>query len=139
MAKRGRHGAAELTVIGPGGIEPIRRPKAPACLTDDAAAEWTAIVDRMPPDWFPRETHPMLIQLCRAITRAHRIDTMLSRGNLDLESFQSLLKTEQTLSALIANLSTKMRISQQSHYDNRRRRDFSPKKMPWDDSPADAS
>lgn len=135
MAKRGRRSIAELTLIGPGGIEQIRRPAPPATLTEEAAVEWRAIVDRMPPDWFPRETHAMLVQLCRAIVRSHQIDTWLSnRSNLSVEEFQSLLRSEQSVSDLIGRLSTKMRLSQSSKYDDgRKRRDYSPKKMPWDD------
>lgn len=132
-----RKSKAALTLIGPGGIEPVRRPAPPAILTEEAAAEWTAIVNRMPPDWFPRETHAMLVQLCRAVVRANQIDTWLSQQP-DPERFQILLRMESNQSDLIGRLSTKLRISQQSQYDNRRRRDYSPRKMPWDDRPPGA-
>jgi hypothetical protein len=59
MGVRGRHGVAELAVIGPSGIETVRRPEPPDELTDEQATEWRAIVNRLGADWFPRETHPM--------------------------------------------------------------------------------
>jgi len=56
MAKRGRKSSASLSVISGNGIEVISRPDAPVDLTDEQAAEWRAIVNRMPADWFTRET-----------------------------------------------------------------------------------
>jgi hypothetical protein len=41
-----------------------------ADLTEDQAAEWRAVVDRLPNDWFPRETHGMLAQFCRHVCTA---------------------------------------------------------------------
>ena len=35
--------------------------------------EWCAVVNRMPADWFPRETHGMLVQYCRLIVGARRL------------------------------------------------------------------
>jgi len=34
-------------------------------LTDEQAEEWRAVVSRMAADWFPRETHGMLLAYCR--------------------------------------------------------------------------
>jgi hypothetical protein len=56
MGVRGRTGIAELTVIGPGGIETVKRPDPPGELTDEQATEWRAIVNRLGASWFPRET-----------------------------------------------------------------------------------
>jgi hypothetical protein len=41
------------------------RPEPPEDLTEEQAAEWSAVVDRLPADWFPRETHGLLARYCR--------------------------------------------------------------------------
>ena len=99
-----------LTVIGPGGIESIRRPEAPLELSESEAAEWNAVVNRMPPDWFPRETHALLIQFCRLKVRADKISKLMnSPDKLAVAQFQSLLRSEQSLSDTISKLATRMR------------------------------
>jgi hypothetical protein len=54
MGARGRHGVAELAVIGPGGIETVRRPEPPDELTT------------MPP--LGRSTAPLGLQTFRRTT-----------------------------------------------------------------------
>ena len=61
--------ALSLEVIGPGGLETIRRPAPPRSLSDEEAEEWRAVVNRLPATWFPRETHSMLTQYCRQVVR----------------------------------------------------------------------
>src|SRR4249920_1996014 len=39
-------------------------------LGPDEAREWRNFTQRMPPDWFPAETWPLLAQLCRHICQA---------------------------------------------------------------------
>src|SRR5262245_26279261 len=80
-----RSKAAELTLIGPGGIETLRRPEPPSNLTAKEAAEWRAIVNRLPPDWFPRETHAILAQYCRMVGRGEQYAKILAKGKLTPE------------------------------------------------------
>ena len=42
-------------------------------LCDEEKAEWRNFTRRMPPDWFPPETWPMLAQLCSHICQARFI------------------------------------------------------------------
>src|SRR5215510_3112468 len=79
MGIRGRTSSAELAVIDPAGIETVRRPQAPVELTDEQADEWCAIVGRLPAEYFPRETHGMLAQYCRHITRARRLAQLIAQ------------------------------------------------------------
>ena len=58
MGIRGRHGVAELAVIGPTGIETIRRLEPPDELTDEQAAGWRAVGNRMSADWLVRLALP---------------------------------------------------------------------------------
>jgi hypothetical protein len=58
---------------GNGGKTPVipgERPQPPAELTQEEAREWTAIVGRMPQDWFPAETWPVLVAKLRITPQA---------------------------------------------------------------------
>lgn len=136
MGNRGRVSAAALTVIGPGGIETIRRPDPPAELTDEQAEEWRAIVNRMPADWFTRETEPLLVQYCRTIVRARRLAQLLNNTEkseeLDVKEYRDLLRSEAEQSGVLMSLATKMRISQQSTYDKSKKKPAGGTTRPWD-------
>lgn len=133
MGTRGRKSGAELSVVSP--IETISRPDAPYDLTDEQVDEWWAIVNRMPADWFPRETHPMLAQLCRHIVRARRLSQLLNamerKPEFEMKDYRDLLRSEEEQSRAIASLSTKMRISQQATIDKRKTKPVSAPK-PWE-------
>lgn len=134
MGIRGRPSSAALSIIGPAGIETIRRPDPPDVLNDEQSEEWRKIVNRLPADWFPSETHGLLEQYCRHLVRARRlaqaIDAAESADPFDVKLYRDLLRSEEQQSHVIATLSSKMRISQQSTYDKSRRK---PKlnKAPW--------
>lgn len=136
MGNRGRVSAAALTVIGPGGIETIRRPEPPAELTDEQAEEWRAIVNRMPAEWFTRETEPLLVQYCRTIVRARRLAQLLNNTEkseeLDVKEYRDLLRSEAEQSGVLMSLATKMRISQQSTYDKSKKKPAGGTTRPWD-------
>jgi hypothetical protein len=65
MRQRGRKSAASLSVPRGNVVEMVPRPPPPSDLTDEQAEEWKAIVGRLPAEWFPRETWPVLVQFCR--------------------------------------------------------------------------
>jgi len=96
-----------------------RRPEPPQELTADQAAEWKAIVARMPAGWFARETWPLLVQLVRHISAARGIARMLDRHweNYGLETLALTLRMQERESKAIATLATKLRLSQQSSYN----------------------
>jgi hypothetical protein len=87
-------------------------------LTPAEAAEWRAIVDRLPATWFPRETHPLLVQFCRHVCQARRLATMIKAAELaepfDAKEFGALLSAEARQSAVIASLAGKMRLTPSS-------------------------
>lgn len=135
MGVRGRQGSAEIAVIGPNGIETVSRPHAPNDLTEEQAEEWREIVNRMPADWFPRETHPMLAQYCRHVVRARRLAQLLdkveSSEEFDVKEYRDLLRSEEEQSRALASLATKMRISQQTTYDKSKKKPSSNRKL-WE-------
>lgn len=133
--KGGRTSAAAQEVAVLGHMEQISRPDAPYDLTDEQSQEWWAVVNRMPADWFPRETHGMLAQYCRLIVRARRlamlINEMEAGKNLDLTTYRDLIRSEQQVSNTICSLATKMRLSQQSTWDRTRRKQPITLEKPW--------
>jgi len=74
--KRGRKSSAELALITP--ID-AARPAAPEGLTEAQVNVWCDVVLRLPASWFPRETHHLLAEYCKAVTRARFIGAELDR------------------------------------------------------------
>ena len=134
MGTRGRTSAASLAVIGAGGIESVRRPDAPPELTPEQAAEWDAVVNRLPADWFPRETLPMLAQYCRHVVAARHvaqlIDAAESSDELDLAKYDMLLRMQEREGRALSSLATRMRLTQQATYDPKRKKPAQ-EKPPW--------
>lgn len=120
MKKRGPKSAASLEVALPSAtvIETVSRPDAPYDLTDEQSQEWWAVVNRLPADWFPRETHGMLAQYCRHVVAARRVAQLISTAEksktLDVGEYDRLLKMQEREGRAISSLATRMRISQQA-------------------------
>lgn len=140
MGVRGRKSAAALALVGPSGIESVRRPAPPADLTDEQKVEWVAVVNRLPADWFPRETHPMLVALCCSAVSYRRLNQMVVEfeGRMEdlpsppvMEAFDRLLKMRQREASVLSSLSTRMRISQHATYDKTRRKPIQAA-TPWE-------
>jgi hypothetical protein len=98
------------------------RPEPPPELSKDEALEWTEIVGSMPVDWFTRECHPMLIQLCRMIVQLRAVNAqMKSRGgqikSYDDKVMLKLARLQDMYTRTMSALATKMRLSQQSKYN----------------------
>lgn len=135
MGDRGRTSIAELSVIGSKGIETVRRPEPPTELTDEQAAEWRAMVNRLPADWFPRETQGMLAAYCRHVVSARRVAQLLQAheagAEFDLTDYDRLLKMQERESRALSSLATRMRITQQTTYDKSKKKPLQGKK-PWE-------
>ena len=138
MESRGRRSTAELSVVRPsGGLVAIEaRPEAPVELTREQATEWTEIVNRLPAEWFPRETHGMLAQYCRHVINARRvaklIETLANNTIIDVEEYDRLLKMQEREGRAISSLATRMRISQQSTLSQQKRKPAMTLPKPWE-------
>jgi hypothetical protein len=146
MKNRGRASAASLAVISSNGIETVERPRAPEDLSIEQAQEWTSIVNRLPADWFPRETWGMLGQYCRHVISARRVAGMIEALENELskeqgdkagiilgasKAFDRLFKMQEREGRAISSLATKMRLSQQSSYDKSKQKPRAAQK-PWE-------
>lgn len=143
MQKRGRKSAASLEIATASRIETIARPTCPHDLNDEESEIWFTVVNRLPADWFPAETHPLLIQYCRTVVQSRRVAELIEKATSDLDpetkeptlsvaGYDRLLKMQARQSATLAMLATKMRISQQATTNHRgNKKQISPKK-PWE-------
>lgn len=133
MGARGRKSVASMVTTV---VETVSRPDAPYDLTDEQADEWRAVVNRMPADWFPRETWALLSQYCRHVVAARRIAQLISatesRKSVDVEDYDRLLKMQEREGRAMSSLATRMRISQQATVDKKRQKPAITIGKPWD-------
>lgn len=150
MGARGRNAGAELAMPSP--TVKVERPDAPYDLTDEEAEEWWAVVNRMPADWFLRETHALLTAYCRHVVEARHVaqekalfqktiaehieaaeDTggklavMVSAQKV-MDRYRKMQERESRAKAMLA---TKLRISQQATYDPKKKKPLQVKR-PWE-------
>lgn len=134
MEGRGRKSTASLSVISSGSLQSIQRPGPPADLGKEQAAEWIAIINRLPADWFGRETEGLLAQYCRHLVAARRVADLIAAAESDeecnIKDYDRLLKMQEREGRAISSLATKMRISQQSTYDKSKKKPDQSRK-PW--------
>lgn len=135
MGTRGRKSSAELSILTMPTLETIMRPDAPYDLTDEQADEWRAVVNRMPADWFPRETHGMLTQYCRHVVTARRVAHLVaqaeSAAELDVKMLDKLYGMQEREGRAISSLATRMRVTQQATTKHEQARKPSMVKKPW--------
>jgi hypothetical protein len=95
---------------------------------------WSAITARMPPDWFTADTSPMLKQFCRHIALADGLMLEIEALQQELEALRGssepdperidavkqethvLMRLHANESDRIANIGTKLRLTNQSRY-----------------------
>lgn len=137
MGLRGPRSTQSLAVVDAAGagLSRVERPRAPSELTAEQAAEWRAVVDRMPAEWFGRETHAMLAQYCRHAVAARRVAQLIADAetgdDFDVEQYDRLLKMQEREGRAMSSLATRMRFSQQSAYDkSKKRQNAAPR--PWE-------
>jgi hypothetical protein len=129
-------------------IIPGQREPPPADLDPMEQESWRAITEALPYDWFRPEALPMLKELCRHIHYSDLLAAMISeargvdapesnRDNDRMTELVSLLRAHGYQTERIANLSTKLRLSNQSRWSSARAADQHRRRTsgarPWDD------
>lgn len=136
MRQRGRKSAASLTVVSTSSLEVVKRPEPPEELTDEQAHEWRAIVNRLPAEWFPRETHGILAQYCRHLVAARMVAQLVERvqesETLDLDEYDKVLKLQEREGRALSSLATRMRLTQQATYTDKTPKGKGGIRRPWD-------
>lgn len=121
-----------------GAVSRLERPSPPSELTEEQAVEWWAVVNRMPANYFPRETHPLLVQYCRHVVQARRVAQLItateSSPSLDVEVYGKLLKLQEAEGRAISSLATRMRLTQQATVNAKVQKplDLGAAKKPWE-------
>jgi len=135
MGTRGPKSSASLEVVNQANIARLARPEPPSELTDEQAAEWLAVVERLPADWFQRETHGMLAQYCRHVVDARRVAQLIESAcgsdEFDVNEYDRLLKMQEREGRALSSLATRMRMTQQATYDEKKKKPIRGAK-PWD-------
>lgn len=140
-AKRGRKSAGDLMAAQTiaGAVLRLDRPDPPGDLSDEQAVEWRAIVDRMPGGYFPRETHPLLVQLCRHIVTSRRVAQLIAATEatspINIDVYKDLLKLQEGEGRAISSLMTRMRLTQQATVNAKVQKpiDVGADKRPWEE------
>jgi hypothetical protein len=122
MKSRGRKSSdAQSPVVS---LVPGIRPDPPPELTSEQAAEWKAIVGRMPVAWFMREAQPLLNQLVRHICLARLVAKMLDEVDAaalqdvkQLRRFERLESMHEKEGRAIGALMRSLRLTNRSRYD----------------------
>lgn len=134
ISRPGRRSAAELSVVQIGSV--CSRPEPPGELTDEQATEWRLVVDRLPADWFARENYPLLAQYCRHTVSARRVAQLIARleesSDFDVDTYDKLLKMQEREGRALSSLATRMRLTQHSTYDPKKKKSAIANK-PWED------
>lgn len=114
------------------------RPDPPTGLTREQREEWRAVVERMPEDWFPRESHQLLAQYCRHACDARRISDIITAHTTEpdvtsawLEDYDRLLKMREREGRAMSSLATRLRMTQQSTTNHKTQKPIEPD-APWE-------
>lgn len=118
MAQRGRKSAASLAVVTP---IADHRPAPPEGVSAEQAAEWTAIVRRLPVGYFPRECHGLLAAYVKHLATfrllSESIDAFQGAWLADddgLKRYGDLLALREREGRAMSSLATRLRITPQS-------------------------
>ena len=155
MGARGRQSGADLAVVSSGELSTmVGRPEPMPELTQEQAEEWRSVVNRLPADWFPRETWAMLAQYCRHVVSANRIAQMIRtievgpqyagdnvvslKGDDEddegfcLKDYDKLLAMQEREGRAMSSLATRMRLTQQATYHPEKNKGKGGMKKPWE-------
>lgn len=139
--KRGTKSSAELASVA---VLSGQRLEAPGHLTADQKAEWVAIVDSLPADYFRPGDIPLLAAYCTAATfykKAARdleergITMMDDRGREFVNPAHQILTSQ---ASAMAQMAVKLRLCPSARYSEKvagtKASEVTKGKRPWDDS-----
>lgn len=112
MRRRGRVSAAELAVVVHNVNEFHPKPEPPEELSDAEAAEWHAIVTRLPDDWFPREVHALLCTYCRMVVQERGLAAAIAAEVVGSKKYVTLMILHRRHASTLASLAIKLRLCQ---------------------------
>lgn|SRR5690554_3984256 len=107
--------ASSLTVVQAGLPEKLA---APEDLTPEQRIRWKAVVESKPNDWFGQDSAPLLKEYVRAEAMCDLLSKQVDEAMLGsrVQDARLLLEMRDKESRRLANLATKLRLTQQSRY-----------------------
>jgi hypothetical protein len=118
-------------------VSAVDRPEPPAELTPEQRLVWVRVVNSLPADWFGDETHGVLAQYCRHVVAGNHVAQMVCdmerKREIDVDSYDKLLKMQERESRISVSLATKLRITPQSTYDKEKVKHVNKVTRPWED------
>jgi hypothetical protein len=136
MGARGPKSAASLAVIGSGGILTIRRPDPPRELTSEQTNVWREVLDDLPADWFRPSNLALLEAYCRHVVASRRVAQLIEAeeqsDGFTLERYDFLLRVQEREGRALSSLATRMRLTQQATFDEKKRKPQTLGKKPWE-------
>jgi hypothetical protein len=128
--KRGRPGAA-FTVVPDARMQ---RPEPPERLTAAEKAIWREITEKVRGGWFYSSERLLEAYVC-TLAQQQRIQGSLQRVEVGSERYMELLRLQLSVTSLIANLATKLRLTPRSTVDRYTPKVVSSGGKPWRDDP----
>lgn len=119
MTQRGRKSAASLSVVAQ---MPVRMLEPPPDLSPECAEVWAGVVAEKPQAYFDAGSIPLLAQYCRVVVQAQNIGLQIEAvaphigDDEALQRYEKLRKLQAQVSAELACLATKLRLSIQAKY-----------------------
>jgi hypothetical protein len=137
MEGPGRPSAASLSVVA---IAMGARPEPPAGIPERQVVLWRNITATKPPDWWKEGNLPLLLAYVQAVdTHERLIKEQDAMPVQPVAEFKALAELVVKQAKLLETLATKMRLSQQSMYNEKTaatadRRTSTEKGKPWERS-----
>lgn len=138
-----RRSNAALSIVAPA----LDYAEPPAEFCAEAAALWRSVIRTKPIEWFGHDTYPLLSAYCqgavdakRAAARLQSFDTStLNTDDKALGRYERLHRIVDAQRKTLGMLATKMRLAQQSRYDEKAAKTAAQKgslaaagSMPWE-------
>jgi hypothetical protein len=123
-------------VIRPGGISALKWPDPPRELTSEQADVWRNVVEDLPADWFRPHNAALPVQYVRHIVASRRVAELIEAeeqsGGFNLERYDFLLRMQEREGRALSSLATRMRLTQQATFDEKKRKPQTSGKKPWE-------
>jgi hypothetical protein len=123
MAQRGQKSAQALAALAQNVIE-VPRYEPPVDMPDEQQAIWTRIINRQPAEWFTDANIDLLENYIRHLAGATRINILISKTerkkSFDVDEYDKLLKMRERETRAASSLATRMRLTQQAQYSDRK-------------------
>ncbi|RME62412.1 MAG: hypothetical protein D6782_12255 [Alphaproteobacteria bacterium] len=119
MKQRGRKSSASLEVVRPVGASAANDPPAPPSeLPEEQADVWRVVCSAQPDDWWGPEMAEVLAQYCRHVVAARRVADLIEQQeagvDLDIETYDRLLRMQEREGRAMSSLATRLRLTPQS-------------------------